>query len=110
MTNKPFTADGHDVINSADTRRRQIRVAQLMFAGAAAIATLALFGAASPGNAGTALASGSVSATAPVSVLATPSTVGGSVIAVDDTGGGVNDQGQTSGDIFTQNAQDQSTA
>jgi hypothetical protein len=51
-----------------------------------------------------------VSATAPVSVLATPSTVGGSVIAVDDTGGGVNDQGQTSGDIFTQNAQDQSTA
>jgi hypothetical protein len=110
MTNKPFTTDGRDVINSADTRRRQIRVAQLMFAGAAAIATLALFGTASPGNAGTALASGSVSATAPVSVQATPSTVGGSVIAVDDTGGGVNDQGQTSGDIFTQNAQDQSTA
>jgi len=110
MTTKPFTTDGHDVINSADTRRRQIRVAQLIFAGAAAIATLALFSAASPGNAGTALASGSVSATAPVSVQATPITVGGSVIAVDDTGGGVNDQGQTSGDIFTQNAQDQSTA
>jgi hypothetical protein len=44
--------------------------------------------------------------------------VGGGIIAVDDdtsgapgdTGGGVNDQGQTSGDIFTQNAQDQSTA
>ena len=44
--------------------------------------------------------------------------VGGHVIAVDDdsgsapgdTGGGVNDQGQTSGDEFTQNAQDQSTA
>jgi hypothetical protein len=109
MTNKPITADGRDVINSADTRRRQIRVAQLIFAGAAAIATLAPFSAASPGNAGTALASGSVSATAPVSVQATPSTVGGRVIAVDDTGG-VNDQGQTSGDIFTQNAQDQSTA
>src|ERR1700689_2915511 len=110
MTTKPFTTDGRELINSADTRRRQIRVAQLIFAGAAAIATLALFSAASPGNAGTALASGSVSATAPVSVHATPSTVGGSVIAVDDTGGGVNDQGQTSGDIFTQNAQDQSTA
>jgi hypothetical protein len=32
------------------------------------------------------------------------------IVDVDDTGGGVNDNGQTSGDIFTQNAQDQSTA
>jgi hypothetical protein len=71
--------------------------------GAATVATLALFGAALPGDAeGHAASSG----------------VGGTVIAVDDdsssapddSGGGVNDQGQTSGDVFTQNAQDQSTA
>jgi hypothetical protein len=30
--------------------------------------------------------------------------------AADDNGNFVNDNGQTSGDIFTQNAQDQSTA
>ncbi|BBZ47827.1 hypothetical protein [Mycobacterium parmense] len=34
----------------------------------------------------------------------------GRVVAVDDNGNSVNDNGQTSGDIFTQNAQDQSTA
>jgi hypothetical protein len=97
------------------------RVAQVIFAGAATVATVALFSAASPGSAATTVASGSVRATAPVSPqfpLSAPSMVGGSVIAVDDdssaapddTGGGVNDQGQTSGDVFTQNAQDQSTA
>jgi hypothetical protein len=75
--------------------------ARLIFAGAVTIATLALFGAASPASAATA-----------------PNSESGRVIAVDDdssappgdTGGGVNDQGQTSGDTFTQNAQDQSTA
>ncbi len=70
-------------------------MAQVLFAGAAITATLTLLSAASPGSAETAVASGSVRATAFVD---------------DDTGGGVNDQGQTSGDIFTQNAQDQSTA
>lgn len=61
-----------------------------------AIAALALFGGAS---------------TAALTTLAAPSTVGGHVIVVDDdNGNSVNDQGQTSGDIFTQNAQDQSTA
>jgi hypothetical protein len=105
MTNKAATNNGH-VINSADARRRQIRVAQVIFAGAATIATLALFSAASPGNAETAVVAGSVPATAPVSPQspqAAPSMVGGSVIAVDDTN-------PSSGDIFTQNAQDQSTA
>ena len=105
MTNKAATTNGH-VINSADARRRQIRVAQVIFAGAATIATLALFSAASPGNAETAVASGSVPAIAPVSPQspqAAPSMVGGSVIAVDDTN-------PSSGDVFTQNAQDQSTA
>ncbi len=51
------------------SRRRRTRAAQLIFTGAAAAATFALF-------------------------------------ATDDTNF-VNDQGQTSGDIFTQNAQDQ---
>jgi hypothetical protein len=89
-------------------------MAQVLFAGAATTATLALFSVASSGGAETAVASGSVRATALVSPqfpLAAPSVAGGVIIAVDDdTGGGVNDQGQTSGDIFTQNAQDQSTA
>ncbi len=37
-----------------------------------------------------------------------PSASAARIVTVDD--GGVNDNGQTSGDIFTQNAQDQSTA
>ncbi len=80
----------------------------MVFAGAATIATLALFSAAQPGDAGTAVASGSVPATAPVGLQAAPA--GASPVVVDVDDGGVNDNGQTSGDIFTQNAQDQSTA
>jgi hypothetical protein len=63
-----------------------------MFAGAAAIATFALFGTAQHVQGDTAIAS----------------PAGG--FAIDDPGNFVNDNGQTSGDIFTQNAQDQSTA
>ncbi|MCV7441021.1 hypothetical protein H7K33_02155 [Mycobacterium paraense] len=66
----------------------RLRAAQLIFAGAA---TLALFGAAQPAGIATVFAAGP-SATAP--------------FATDDTNF-VNDNGQTSGDIFTQNAQDQ---
>ncbi|MCW2664049.1 MAG: hypothetical protein JWP83_5201 [Mycobacterium sp.] len=77
----------------SDVRRRQIRVAQLIFAGAATVAALALFSASPHVEPGTVVASGP-SATAP--------------FATDDTNF-VNDQGQTSGDIFTQNAQDQSS-
>jgi hypothetical protein len=84
---------GHE-INPSDTRRRNISAMQLIFAGAAAVATLALFSAARPLDTGTVVASGP-SATAP--------------FPTDDTNF-VTDQGQTSGDIFTQNAQDQSTA
>ena len=69
------------------------KLAQLVFAGAATAAALALSVAAQHESAPTSLAS--ASATAP--------------FATDDTNF-VNDQGQTSGDIFTQNAQDQSTA
>jgi hypothetical protein len=76
-------------------------VVQVILAGAAAVATFALLSTALPLSSDTAAASGPFP-------LAAPSMVGGGVIAVDDTG--VNDQGQTSGDIFTQNAQDQSTA
>lgn len=79
---------GHQINPS---RRRRIRAAQLTFAGAAAAAALALFGAAQPTGSATVFASGQ-SAGAP--------------FATDDTNF-VNDQGQTSGDIFTQNAQDQ---
>jgi hypothetical protein len=81
---------GHEN-NPSDTRRRQIRLMQVLFAGAATVAALALFSASRPLDTGTAVASGP-SATAP--------------FATDDTNF-VNDQGQTSGDIFTQNAQDQ---
>jgi hypothetical protein len=75
---------------------------QLIFAGAAAVATLALFSAAPQGEANAAAPSG------PHYAQVAPGANGGSFIAVDDDG--VNDNGQTSGDIFTQNAQDQSTA
>ncbi|MGO9385745.1 MAG: hypothetical protein ACLP4W_27600 [Mycobacterium sp.] len=95
-----MTNDWHD-INSADARRRPIRVMQVIFAGAATIATLALFSAARPGDTQAVVAS-----QLPQSAQ---NVAGGSVVAVDDNGG-VNDNGQTSGDIFTQNAQDQSTA
>jgi hypothetical protein len=45
-------------INPADAWRRQIRLMQVIFAGAATIATLALFSAAQPGHAEGAVASG----------------------------------------------------
>jgi hypothetical protein len=63
-------------------------------AGAATIAALALFSGTHPGESPT--------------VAAGPSSA--HIITVDDGDGNVNDNGQTSGDIFTQNAQDQSTA
>ena len=68
------------------------KMMHVTLAGAAAVAALALFSAAQSGN--------------PASVAAGPPAA--RIITVDD--GGVNDNGQTSGDIFTQNAQDQSTA
>jgi hypothetical protein len=71
---------------------------QVMFAGAAAVATLTLLNAAPPGGAETVVASGSQVLQAP------PSGTGAGIIAVDD------DTNPSSGDIFTQNAQDQSTA
>jgi hypothetical protein len=83
---------GHKT-NPADTRRRRIRATQLLFAGAATGAALALFGPSRPADTSTVGASGQ------------PATA---TFATDDTNF-VNDQGQTSGDIFTQNAQDQSS-
>lgn len=71
---------------------------RVMFAGAAAVATLTLLNAAPPSGAGTVVASGSQVLQPPQSVTV------GSIIAVDD------DTNPSSGDIFTQNAQDQSTA
>jgi hypothetical protein len=86
-----MTNIGHD-INSAGARRRQIRVMQALFGGAATVATLALFSA-GPSDPQTAVASGPTLATA------------GRIIAVNDDD--VNNP--SDGDIFTQNAQDQST-
>ena len=93
-----MTNNAHQ-INSADVGRRQIRVMQVFFAGAVAAATLALFGAAQCGDAGTAVASGSVQ-------LSDQGAGAGRVIAVNDD----DVFNPSDGDIFTQNAQDQSTA
>src|SRR5262249_34930814 len=88
MTNNPSPTDLLE-IRSVDARRRQIRLVQVLFAGAAAVAAFALFSARRVAV-GTAVASGS----AP----------GITVVPVDD------DTNPSSGDIFQQNAQDQSTA
>jgi hypothetical protein len=101
-----MTNIGHHT-NSADARHRQIRLMQVLFAGAATIATLALFSA-GPSDTTNVFASGWAPATAtgPQLPQAAPIASGaaGNVIAVDD------DTNPSSGDIFTQNAQDQSTA
>ena len=68
---------------------------QVLLAGTGAVAALVLFSGAHLSEPATYAASG-------------PSVSGARIVTVDD--GGVNDNGQTSGDIFTQNAQDQSTA
>jgi len=78
------------------TFNRAITLLQLTFAGAAAVATLALFGVAS--NTGN-----PVTPTPTVNLAAAPSGSGGGFATDDDTN-------PSSGDIFTQNAQDQSTA
>ena len=99
MTNKRSTITGPRT-NPADARLRQIRVAQMVFAGAATVATLALFSAVQPASAEAAAAP-----VAPQLALTAQSTGGGGrVVAVDDN------NNPSSGDVFTQNAQDQSTA
>ncbi|OSC22846.1 hypothetical protein B8W69_25400 [Mycobacterium vulneris] len=88
-----MTPIGHPA-NPARARRRHIHAAPALFAGATAIATLALSGAAPRGDA----------------ALAGPQHVQagarGRIIAVNDD----DNDNPSSGDIFTQNAQDQSTA
>ena len=93
-------------LNSADTRRRQIRVLQLIFAGAATVAAFALFSTAQPVSAATFATPGTMH------LAAAPNMAGIDGLATDGFDGtaGVNDNGQTEGDTFTQNAQDQSTA
>jgi hypothetical protein len=117
-----------------DGRRRQIRAIQLIFAGAATIATLALFNAAQSGDTAAVAAAGPVHladyatdlpaptpAAAPFGRLpqTAPSVLGAGGFATDDNTSTSNDtidnsdSGQDTnpsvGDIFTQNAQDQST-
>ena len=118
-------------IKPVDGRRRQIQAMQLIFAGAATIATLALFNAAQSGDTATVAAAGPVHladyatdlpAAAPFGQL--PQTalgvLGAGGFATDDNTSTSNDtidnsdSGQdtnpSSGDIFTQNAQDQISA
>jgi hypothetical protein len=73
-----------------DDRRRKIKLARVLFVGAAAAAAFALFSAAHPGDA-----------------PATTGVVGHGSILADGDDNFVNDNGQTSGDIFQQNAQSQ---
>jgi|ERR1700761_5310392 len=94
MTNIPSLTNIHEN-RPPGSRRRQIRWTRLLFAGALAAAAVALFSATPSVVAG--------------AVVASRSAPGITVAPVDDTNF-VNDQGQNSGDIFTQNAQDQSTA
>jgi hypothetical protein len=103
MTNTRSTTDGRER-NSTGAARRQIRLLQVVFAGAAAVAAFALFSAAQPGGAAT------VATPATAHLAAAPNMAGAGGFPTDDNGNSVNDNGQTSGDIFTQNAQDQSTA
>ena len=71
------------------------KIVHVTLAGAATVAALALFGAAQLGETAT--------------VTAEPS--GARIVTVDNGDENfVNDNGQTSGDTFQQNAQDQSTA
>jgi hypothetical protein len=94
-----MTTIGHTT-NPADARRRHIRAMQLIFAGAATVATFALFSAAPQGEANAAAPSG------PQYAQVAPGANGGSIIAVNDN----DNNNPSSGDVFTQNAQDQSTA
>ena len=61
-------------IESADARRRQIRLIQVIFAGAATIATLVLFNAARPGDAATVAAARPVRLVDLVTDLPAPAT------------------------------------
>jgi hypothetical protein len=73
------------------------KMTQVILAGAATVATLALF---SGAHLGVTAADAS-----------RPSGSGARIVTVDNGDENfVNDNGQTSGDTFTQNAQDQSTA
>jgi hypothetical protein len=115
-----MTTNAHE-INSADVRRRQIRLMQLIFAGAATVAALALFSA-GPTDPQTDVASGSVRLAdqstdlpAPAAASSGPqlpqaapigSGAAGSIIAVNDD----DPNNPSSGDMFMQNAEDQSTA
>ena len=87
-----MTIIGHKT-KPADARRRQIRATRVLFAGAATVAALALFSA-GPSNPDTAVASGPAL------------TAAGRIVPVNDD----DVFNPSDGDIFTQNAQDQSTA
>jgi hypothetical protein len=71
-----------------DEQRRKIKVAQALFGGTAAVAAFAFFSATHPAPPATGVA-------------------GHGTVVADGDDNFVNDNGQTSGDIFQQNAQTQ---
>jgi len=73
-------------INRTDARRRQLRMMQIIFAGAAAIAMLALFDAARPDTTQPVLAAGSVRLIDQAFPQTPPSVIGGGGFAADDSG------------------------
>jgi hypothetical protein len=108
------TAVRHE-INARGARRGQLRILQVVFAGAAAIAMLALFDAARPDTTGTMLGSGSVRltdmavdlpapASGPVGLQfpqTPPNLAGGGGFAADDS----NDQAQQQQQLAQQQIQ-----
>src|SRR5271163_551011 len=79
-----------DQVNAIGARRRQLRLIQLIFAGAAAIAMLALFDAARPDTTGSVLNSASVRLTD----MAVTAPASGGGLATDDTNDWVQQQEQ----------------
>ncbi len=106
------TANDHQryEIESADARRRQIRLIKVIFAGAATIATLVLFNAARPGDAATVVAAGPVRLVDLVTDLPAPATdpFGAQLLqtppeALSDSGFATDDNDLT--DVASQDAQ-----
>ena len=92
-----MTTIGHRT-NPPEAHRRQTPALRVAFAGAAAVAALALLCAAGAADARPLFSPTARSGTSAVN------------FAADGDDNFVNDNGQTPGDVFTQNAQDQSTA
>ncbi len=74
-----------DEINTTDARRRQLRTMQIIFAGGAAVAMLALFDVARPDSTPSVLASGSVRLVDQAFPQTAPGLLGGGGLASDES-------------------------